>query len=437
MAYYSPFVNRSGNPLLLTEIRYSHLSQLANIEEGYKIEFKSEWNNDVKKKHLAKTISSFANTEGGWLFIGITDDGCISPIQKERTDFGQQIGQIVKSTISPHPAFETRFITCPDDGTKGVLAIYVREGREPPYICNGTVYIRIGSNKEPVLSSHRTDIDNLIMKRKDYEEQLEKFCVDNVLDDDSFAYGVVYLYKKNPSKFINIGEKKTLDEIEQIAKTHGFESWMPSSSSILFFNSESLSHSSKTLIFELFFDYSMKLHIPLTHLPDQVKKNISQAVNQRNAKLDISNFTAIDGFLSFHGAASLFKSALSVIMEKGLSFEDYLLRGELKNIFNTYLFFNTGSDEWVDFVCNNSFRYSPKSNTAPFALKPSKETLTNENLGAISNLYAFLCLSLSFGYFSKEFFTFIDLNQELTFPHFPNNRFTNKEYYLKLFWVHI
>lgn len=374
---YSPFVSANGSPLTLCEIEYSHLSQLLEIEEGYKVEYKSLWDNSLKRKHLAKTISSFANTEGGWLFVGIEDDGNISPIEKGRTDFSQQISMIVKTKISPFPAFETRFIDCPHDAKKGVLVIHVREGVESPYICDGTIYIRIGSSKTPVKSSNRAEIDNLINKGEAFRRLVDGFCVDNVINNESFPYCVIYLYSKYPSKHLDVASPNARDRIEPIAEKYRSKAWMPSTQSILFYNAEAVSESSYTTIIEQFFNYNMKFYIPLTPLPNSLSVEVASIIKQKNPKTNIDGFTAIDGFLSYKIIAHTFDVALEMLSDNNITLEDYIIKWELKNVRNSYLYFATKNNEWLNFISEKNFRYSTKHDASGrlFALEASNYTV--------------------------------------------------------------
>lgn len=433
MRFYSPFIDENENMLLPHEIKFSHLSHLLDIEEGYKVEYKSLWNIDVKKKHLAKTISSFANTEGGWLFIGVNNDGSVAPISNERTDFGQQISEIVKSTISPHPVYETIFIQHPDDKDKGVLAIYVHEGREPPYICNGTVYLRVGSSKEPVPASHRAEVDYLISKRSVFSKQLDKFCVDDILDNDTFPYCVVYIYNSHPTKRMSMGDETIQDEIRNIASKYRFESWMPSASSILFYNSKNVSTTSLTTIFELFFDYSFKFHVPLTLVPNDLANRVSQDINKRNTTIDITDFLAIDGFFSYCGIKSFFEAMFKILLEKDIALDNYIVKAQLNNIKNSYLFFATKDYKWHDFMCQEGFRYSPKDSISPLIINPIN--LSKDSSDTTSGVYSFLCLSLPFGYMMEDFFYFADLNTSVANAAFPDGKYSNHEYYGKVFGV--
>ena len=74
------------------------------------------------------------------------------------------------------PEFSTRFLTTPKDKTRGVLVVYVYEGRNAPYICNGSIYVRSGSSKEPIKSADRGNIEYLYKRSKIYNKQIENFC---------------------------------------------------------------------------------------------------------------------------------------------------------------------------------------------------------------------------------------------------------------------
>ena len=67
---YSPFRNEQGQPKSLDEVAYADLAQLKDLEEGFALEFKRTWNENVRAK-IPKIIASFANSHGGWLVIGI------------------------------------------------------------------------------------------------------------------------------------------------------------------------------------------------------------------------------------------------------------------------------------------------------------------------------------------------------------------------------
>ena len=76
---YSPFSDSKGRPLTIEKVKFSHLSQLVDCDEGHHVEYKLLLE-DGGKAQLAKEITSFSNCEGGWLIVGIDDK------TKERQD---------------------------------------------------------------------------------------------------------------------------------------------------------------------------------------------------------------------------------------------------------------------------------------------------------------------------------------------------------------
>lgn len=80
---YSPFSDSKGRPLAIEKVKFSHLSQLVDCDEGHHVEYKLLLE-DGGKAQLAKEITSFANCEGGWLIVGVDDKTKeIKPIDKQ------------------------------------------------------------------------------------------------------------------------------------------------------------------------------------------------------------------------------------------------------------------------------------------------------------------------------------------------------------------
>ncbi len=51
--------------------------------EGFELEFKRKVSSSKK---IAKTVSSFANTNGGIILFGVDDDGTIVGVESEKTE---------------------------------------------------------------------------------------------------------------------------------------------------------------------------------------------------------------------------------------------------------------------------------------------------------------------------------------------------------------
>lgn len=129
---FSPFTDDQGNPKDLANVTFADLAQLADMDEGYVLEFKQSLTVGVKRK-IPKIIASFANSRGGWLVIGIADDDhAVCPVPRLSADYGQLIGELCRRHVSPAPPFDVRFIADPDAPDQGVVVVRVDEGRFPP-----------------------------------------------------------------------------------------------------------------------------------------------------------------------------------------------------------------------------------------------------------------------------------------------------------------
>ena len=168
-------------------------------------------------------------------------------------------------------------------------------------------------------------------------------------------------------------------------------------------------------------------------MPERLKDIVTNSVILKNTKLDISNFTAIDGFVSHGAILQMFRTAFSILLENNIPLENYLVKVELKNISYSYLFFATKNGEWVNFVCENSFRYSPKDYIEPFFVMPQK--INAKNMDVVSAISASNCLTFPFGYMIDEYFKFLSSNDKLMAEHFPNRAYSNHEYYKNVFGV--
>ena len=358
--YFSPFINKKGSYLTIWDIRFSHITQLKerNIEEGYQIEYKSRWDENFIKKHLCQTITSFANSEGGWLFVGI-EDGTAEyiGIEKSRSDFNQIVSQKL-SAVSPVPKFESKFIRDPRDKQKGVLVIYVYEGLNPPYICNGTVYLRNGSSKVPIKPG-RIEIDNLIHKKDKFEKQYKEFCVNDFIDSKvSYPYCSIYLY--NPYANFDLNNLlENLKIIKQALYEMGcFQRIGYSSESVLTYNSDIISQNSVTTISEFFADGNIKISNPLFTGDKGLRKAWAAHIKEKNPKLDMSEMLVVDGYLTYMTIQNALRNAFKFIKNRGYHINDYYISFEYKNIRNSVLFFRTNKPK-DEFNCDD-FYVCPK-----------------------------------------------------------------------------
>lgn len=166
---YSPFAKQ------LRYLEPADLSVLRRTTEGWFVEYKRAAPPDAEA--LAKTISAFANHNGGWLFVGVAEAkdgsrvaGSFPGIPSSSVgDLTNRLKDTVSRHVSPSPHYEHRVLVGPCDAiglpaTQSVLVIRVPEGSNPPYVSSGRIFRRKGDASEPVAETDRSVFDMLIEK---------------------------------------------------------------------------------------------------------------------------------------------------------------------------------------------------------------------------------------------------------------------------------
>ncbi len=111
--------------------------------EGYKVEFKENVSN------IDRDIVAFANSSGGKIFVGITDDKKILGI--EVTNKLKSLIQDIANNCDPK-------VTIILWEVHNVLIIEVREGTDKPYKCASGFYKRMGANSQKLNRDEILDI---------------------------------------------------------------------------------------------------------------------------------------------------------------------------------------------------------------------------------------------------------------------------------------
>lgn len=190
---YNPFDKQ------IDEITFDDLNLLIvnGVAEGYYVEYKSDFQ---EPKKIAKSIASFANTYGGWYFIGIEDEDGTN-IAKNIVGFDiskhdkppETIRHIVREYIHPIPYFKMRVLS--DDSGKQVLVAFVPESFEAPHVLrDGAVYIRNGEESIPIKDKHA--LDKLYQKGMLLNEKVNAFLEN--------PFGLTIGESKNSEPTINI-----------------------------------------------------------------------------------------------------------------------------------------------------------------------------------------------------------------------------------------
>lgn len=164
----------------ISEIKYSDVKKfLKDSEESFFVEYKE---NNVTNRDLIKEICAFSNTFGGYIFLGVNDDGLITGCQ-DWTE--ERINNSIRDLISPIPAFEIKEL---HGKSNKIFVIKIEEGTMPPYITNkGVIYERVSSGSFPVKDS--STINRILDKKRENLKKIEnKICIAPI---DSNIYNVV------------------------------------------------------------------------------------------------------------------------------------------------------------------------------------------------------------------------------------------------------
>jgi predicted HTH transcriptional regulator len=90
---------------------------------------------DIPTDGLAPTVASFANTLGGWVLLGVANDGTLTDYTwKGRADLQDHVREHLRGTVDPLPPFAAAAVMM-DNKTVGVVR--VAESADTPHIVAG------------------------------------------------------------------------------------------------------------------------------------------------------------------------------------------------------------------------------------------------------------------------------------------------------------
>ena len=117
---------------------------------------------EVKRpKSWLKSVSAFANGEGGTLIFGISDDNQIVGLADAEGD-AEKISEDIKNKLDPVPTVNIEYKNV--DGKKLVL-LHVYSGQETPYYYIGDkqrlAFVRIGNES---VTADRIQLKSLVLK---------------------------------------------------------------------------------------------------------------------------------------------------------------------------------------------------------------------------------------------------------------------------------
>lgn len=319
---YNPFRDRQLSDLDADDLRGLIEREVA---EGYYVEYKSSL---ISARNLAKSISAFANSRGGWLFLGIESDKetnaaiRLTGIDLSRhRDVPDLIRNAVVGHLDPTPPYYPRLIPLADQ--LGIAVVQVPEGDTPPYIhSDGRIYRRQGAGSDPVFESDRHTIDQLYAKGEKLHARFLQFAslpweLTRGQADDPPGWAEVYIMPEHPTHMTTDEQNKAFELLPEdhlrwwsspVAFRCG-ENNKPSiaagSTQILFDQchtsltgysvSQTLTSTDATrlsLTVDVGYEGAACIFIPLESLPEEVERSAREALSQTwgDAALSVTIF---------------------------------------------------------------------------------------------------------------------------------------------------
>ena len=126
---------------MTSQLTPDDIKSIVQAGEGYNAEFKKRVPSKVRE--LTEEVCAFANSAGGVLLIGVSDDNVIH---------GAALGNAKRSAIQNslndiNPHLATAFYSVDVDG-KTVWVIEVNSGIQKPYALSGAIFVRQGPNTQ-------------------------------------------------------------------------------------------------------------------------------------------------------------------------------------------------------------------------------------------------------------------------------------------------
>ncbi len=160
----------------LSEVTFNMIEAFCQQwEEGVRVEYKR-----LVPETIPKIASSFANTMGGILIIGVKTEGtrAVLPISGMTLSpqVEEQITQSCYQGIYPALGVSLRTFQLPSDATKGIVVVKVAESLEAPHAIQNKeqVYIRVNSTSEPYKLADIDRIEYLLSRRREPETRRER-----------------------------------------------------------------------------------------------------------------------------------------------------------------------------------------------------------------------------------------------------------------------
>jgi schlafen family protein len=134
---------------VFSQSRPHTVGEALKLGEGPSVEFKRSvsFENPTSIEQILQTVTAFANSGDGTIFIGIEDDGKVKGIKldspKDKDNLSQRIFQAIRQRVKPSPSIQVDFVSL-----RGfeICTVFVPRGEDPLYFLDGVILVRYGSS---------------------------------------------------------------------------------------------------------------------------------------------------------------------------------------------------------------------------------------------------------------------------------------------------
>jgi len=180
------------------------------MEESQQLEFKKSL---AERKELLETISAFANSKGGKIFVGIEENknGAVKEIVgirikgKELENLSNEIKQNTDPVIFPSIEIEKIM-------DKDVIMLEIQENPIKPVFVKGEVYKRVGRTNQKLST---LEIRKLTRESVDYNFT-ELVCEDAELEDIAIEKIERFIEKAKEERNYNIEDRSKRDFLKRL-----------------------------------------------------------------------------------------------------------------------------------------------------------------------------------------------------------------------------
>ncbi len=177
-----------------------NINQLIATGESQQLEFKSSLN---MREEIGETISAFANSTGGVILIGVSDDGTVRGVQMGKKT-SEDLAHFIRNNTDPQMYPEIREH---DRDGNTVIALSVKENDIKPVFFKGSPFQRVGKTNQRMSVTRIRELAQQQPIRVGWDEQV---CEGATLTDIDQPLVSQFIKEANAKRNTSLNESATV-----------------------------------------------------------------------------------------------------------------------------------------------------------------------------------------------------------------------------------